>query len=246
MLEDMQRAHELATEEIINKAKGRATSVLRDFEKSMGHAVFNPDMGSDDEGEGSDDEAVSSSVEVQPSAADGDEFDLAGMGEDDFDSDFEALEGGDAKGKDGSSSDSSSDSGFDSDENELQRAARKARKEAERKHRAENMHEESDGEGGVRMVYRDPVPENVKGLKFADDEGNRLNIVPDRNGDFVDESGTTWSMVVIDTDTTQKTLAGGRFVTHRALVVMGNLKGSAGFGMGKGKGPPEALTAACR
>ena len=242
MQADMQRAHELATEEIINKAKDKAGAVLRDFEKTMGHTVFNPDEGSDDEG--SDDEAVSSSVEVQPAAEE--EFDLAGMGEDDFDSDFEALEG-EGNGKDGSSSDSSSsDSGFDSDENELQRAARKARKEADRKHRAENMHEESDGEGGVRMVYRDPVPENIKGLKFADDEGNRLNIVPDRNGDFVDESGTAWSMVVIDTDTTQKTLAGGRFVTHRALVVMGNLKGSAGFGMGKGKGPPEALTAACR
>jgi len=166
--------------------------------------------------------------------------------DDDFDSDTEVAKGG--RGSDGEAS-----SGADSDEDAEQRAARK-KKEAKYRQALdkEQLEEESDGEGGVRLVRRkkaataDEVDENGEKLKFADEEGNPLNIVENANGDFVDKSGTVWSLLVVDTDTVQKTLAGGRFVSHRALVVMGNLKGSAGFGMGKGKDIPQAMSAAIR
>ena len=41
-------------------------------------------------------------------------------------------------------------------------------------------------------------------------------------------------------------MPGNRVLTHRALVVIGNLRGAAGFGMGKGQTPPDAINAAFR
>eukprot|EP01038_Epipyxis_sp_PR26KG_P008526 gene8526-11526_t len=61
-----------------------------------------------------------------------------------------------------------------------------------------------------------------------------------------DRDSNIWSGCILDTDIVQKTLPGNRMNTHRVLVVVGNLRGSCGFGMGKGKGPPEALNAAFR
>ncbi|MGB4191438.1 MAG: hypothetical protein WBJ81_02675, partial [Rickettsiales bacterium] len=85
-----------------------------------------------------------------------------------------------------------------------------------------------------------------KMLNFRDEQGNLLNLTTNADGDMVDTSGNIWSMLVINTDTTQKTMPGNRVLSHRTLVMMGNLKGTGGFGMGKGKTPADSLTAACR
>ncbi len=231
--ETARRIDREAREALVAQTKGRAYRALKDFEKSIGK----DSLGLYSDSDSDKDEQESSE----------DEFDLAGMGsDDDFDSDTEVAQGG--RGSDGEAS-----SGADSDEDAEQRAARK-KKEAKYRQALdkEQLEEESDGEGGVRLVRRkkastaDEVDEHGEKLKFHDEEGNPLNIVENANGDFVDKSGTVWSLLVVDTDTVQKTLAGGRFVSHRALVVMGNLKGSAGFGMGKGKDIPQAMSAAIR
>lgn len=61
-----------------------------------------------------------------------------------------------------------------------------------------------------------------------------------------DADGRMWSGVILDTDMVQKTMPGNRVGTHRALVVIGNLRGTAGFGMGKGKTSGDALNSAFR
>lgn len=61
-----------------------------------------------------------------------------------------------------------------------------------------------------------------------------------------DRDGFLWSACILDTDMVQKTMPGNRVNTHRALVVVGNLKGAGGFGMGKGKTGADAVNAACR
>lgn len=61
-----------------------------------------------------------------------------------------------------------------------------------------------------------------------------------------DADGRMWSGVILDTDMVQKTMPGNRVGTHRALVVVGNLRGSAGYGMGKGKTTGDALNSAFR
>ena len=61
-----------------------------------------------------------------------------------------------------------------------------------------------------------------------------------------DKDGRLWSGAILDTDMVQKTMPGGRVGTHRALVVVGNLRGAAGFGMGKGKTGGDAVNAAFR
>lgn len=61
-----------------------------------------------------------------------------------------------------------------------------------------------------------------------------------------DAEGQTWSGIILNTDMTQKTMPGGRVLSHRVLVVIGNLRGAAGYGMGKGKDPKTAIEAAFR
>lgn len=61
-----------------------------------------------------------------------------------------------------------------------------------------------------------------------------------------DAQGRLWSGAVIKTGTTQKTVAGGRIMTYRTLVVIGNGQGAAGYGSGKGATPADALESAFR
>ena len=61
-----------------------------------------------------------------------------------------------------------------------------------------------------------------------------------------DKEGRLWSGVVLNTDMVQKTMPGNRVGTHRALVVVGKMRGSAGYGMGKGKTSGDAINAAFR
>jgi hypothetical protein len=61
-----------------------------------------------------------------------------------------------------------------------------------------------------------------------------------------DKDGRIWSGAILNTDMVQKTMPGNRIGTHRALVVVGNLRGTAGYGMGKGKTSADAINAAFR
>ena len=63
---------------------------------------------------------------------------------------------------------------------------------------------------------------------------------------LIDKDGRMWSGAILDTDMVQKTMPGNRVNTHRALVVVGNMRGAAGFGMGKGKTTADACNAAFR
>merc|ERR1712000_366173 len=57
---------------------------------------------------------------------------------------------------------------------------------------------------------------------------------PENMSEVTDRNGYVWSGMVINTDTTTTTLPSGRLMTHRCLVMVGNMKGAGGFGMGKG------------
>lgn len=81
-------------------------------------------------------------------------------------------------------------------------------------------------------------------LTNVGEEAEKINL--EKLSELTDREGRVWSGAVLDTDLVQKPMPGGRVMSHRALVVVGNLRGAAGFGMGKGKGPAEAVTAAFR
>eukprot|EP00952_Eustigmatos_sp_NYUAD-ZCMA_P011276 45879-Eustigmatos_ZCMA.PRE.1 len=49
-----------------------------------------------------------------------------------------------------------------------------------------------------------------------------------------------WSHFLVDTDTTQKIIKGGHVLSYRALIVTGNGRGCAGWGVGKGATAEEA------
>lgn len=55
-----------------------------------------------------------------------------------------------------------------------------------------------------------------------------------------------WVKMLVDTDTTQKIIKGGHILSYRALVVVGNIKGSGGWGIGKGASAEEAKVRAYR
>eukprot|EP01039_Chlorochromonas_danica_P003349 gene3349-3672_t len=82
-------------------------------------------------------------------------------------------------------------------------------------------------------------------LMIEDDDGD-LNEISMDGPELIDDNGHAWSGVIIDTDMTQKTMPGQRIGTFRALVCVGNCKGTAGMGMGKGAGAREAIEAAFR
>jgi ribosomal protein S5 len=91
-------------------------------------------------------------------------------------------------------------------------------------------------EGGVTVSGSDVV------IKDAEEK----KVQGGRPGEIRDAEGNLWSACVLDTDMVQKTMPGNRVNTHRALVVVGNLRGAAGYGMGKGKTGQDAVSAACR
>ena len=78
------------------------------------------------------------------------------------------------------------------------------------------------------------------------DEGDYVKVSLEDPSQLMDRDGRVWSGCILNTDTVQKTMPGNRVLTHRALVVIGNLRGAAGFGMGKGQTPPDAINAAFR
>lgn len=88
--------------------------------------------------------------------------------------------------------------------------------------------------------------EERKEYVIQNDDGSKETISLEDPMLLKDKTGHFWSGVVLDNDTTQKTMPGGRVMTHRCLVVVGNMRGTAGFGKGKGKNSDDALNAAFR
>ena len=119
-----------------------------------------------------------------------------------------------------------------------------------------------DEDGGESEANVDPNPDPRVGAredtnKLLEDEDEEDARIKRENEDqdvrrakdrqrLIDEEGRMWEGLIIDTDTVQHTIPRGRYLQHRALVAIGNLEGAAGFGMGKGKEPADALAAAFR
>lgn len=73
-------------------------------------------------------------------------------------------------------------------------------------------------------------------------DANRMddpNALKDKDGNF-------WSGCILNSDIVQRVAPGDRVNSQRVLVVVGNMRGAAGFGMGKGKTAADALTGAFR
>ena len=86
----------------------------------------------------------------------------------------------------------------------------------------------------------------AKDIKVEGPDGNEETVVLEDVNELKDRDGHLWSGVILDTDTVSKTMPGNRMMSFRCLVAVGNLKGSAGFGMGKGKTQADALKYAFR
>ena len=91
------------------------------------------------------------------------------------------------------------------------------------------------------------------------EKDNKKIVIKGENGDeedevvsledpsqLTDKDGRLWSGVILNTDIVQKTTPGNRVNSNRALVMIGNLRGAGGFGMGKGKTPNDAINSAFR
>jgi small subunit ribosomal protein S5 len=88
---------------------------------------------------------------------------------------------------------------------------------------------------------------DIKSVTVENDKTGETERISLENPEkLVDSDGHVWAGAILDTDMTQKTMPGNRIATHRVLVVVGNLKGAAGFGVGKGKNPQEAVNSAFR
>lgn len=78
-----------------------------------------------------------------------------------------------------------------------------------------------------------------------DEDGNLVKIVLDPT-QLIDRDGRVWSGIILDEDTTQKILPGNRIMSYRALVMIGNMRGAGGFGVGKAATADKAVEAAFR
>ena len=142
--------------------------------------------------------------------------------------------------------DSDSDSELDMDAiAEETTAAMKRAKKGSVEGATERMTEEKPKK--LKAYNVDDMTKAEKERFFSDPEGNKLNCnIDEIGGTVVDLSGNIWSLIDVDSDLTQKTMPGGRMMSYRSLVVLGNLKGTGGFGIGKGKTPMAAYNAAIR
>ena len=84
--------------------------------------------------------------------------------------------------------------------------------------------------------------EELKALPVLQEERIALGDI----STLTDHDRYQWSGAVLDQDSVQHTMAGGRVFAARALVCIGNLRGSGGFGVGKAKSFPDAVQAAFR
>jgi hypothetical protein len=107
--------------------------------------------------------------------------------------------------------------------------------------------EEKEDEYGEDYYDKMYMNEEKAPRYYYDDDEDRGNYESEEASfTMEDDEGRVWSGQIIDTDITQKTLPGNRMLSHRCLVVIGDGRGTAGYGMGKGFGAPEALRNAYR
>lgn len=94
----------------------------------------------------------------------------------------------------------------------------------------------------------DMMPQLPKKKKEEDNKAEKEEEQEDHYDSKVlmDSNGCLWSGLIINEDMTQKTTPAGRVMSHRCLVVIGNMRGSAGYGMGKGESINIALDCAFR
>lgn len=89
--------------------------------------------------------------------------------------------------------------------------------------------------------------ERPRRIKFTDIESGEEKLVPIEDHKLLkDEEGHLWAGFIIHNDTTQKITPGVRILSFRTLVVVGNGRGTAGFGKGKGLTADLSLASAFR
>jgi hypothetical protein len=83
-------------------------------------------------------------------------------------------------------------------------------------------------------------------VPIVDSEGKDRTTLSFDPATVMDFDGHSWSGLIINEDTTQKITPGGRIMSHRCLVMIGNLRGVGGYGMGKGETAALALESGFR
>ena len=84
-------------------------------------------------------------------------------------------------------------------------------------------------------------------IKFTDIDSGEEKLVPIEDHKLLrDDEGHLWAGFIIHNDTTQKITPGVRILSFRTLVVVGNGRGTAGFGKGKGLTADLSLASAFR
>lgn len=101
-------------------------------------------------------------------------------------------------------------------------------------------------EDRINAIAAKKVNSKKKSISIEDAKGNDRGELNFDAVEVMDYDGHAWSGLIIDEDTNQKVMPGGRMLSHRCLVVIGNLRGAGGFGMGKGETQSLALEAAFR
>ena len=121
----------------------------------------------------------------------------------------------------------------------LRKIARLKRQRAEQFGEGDDEQGDSAGESGDEDEDEDLDADDM----FVD---NNVSLSLEDPSQRIDRDGHMWSGAILNTDMVQKTMPGNRVSTHRALVVIGNMRGAAGFGMGKAATPALAIDAAFR
>ena len=128
-------------------------------------------------------------------------------------------------------------------------------KDFDRDHEVEDIEgeEKLDAFAQQNRFFDDEINFQSSGDKAAEEfilskmnADENLNLKFNQKFELQDEDGHIWSACLLDTDVVQKVTPGQRVNSYRALTVIGNGKGAAGFAMGKGKSGPEAIYSACR
>lgn len=124
-------------------------------------------------------------------------------------------------------------------------AALEASKNAASKMFAKKEQGSGSASAGGKKDTQDEEEDQMKAIIKTDD-GEEVEVKVDDPTMLKDKYGRLWAGAILNTDMVQKTMPGNRVNSHRALVVVGNLRGAGGFGMGKGKSSADAINAAFR
>lgn len=101
--------------------------------------------------------------------------------------------------------------------------------------------EDMEGDQQAWLLERDGEVKGEEEEEEDEEDGGETFVNP-----FAIATEGSWVKMIVDTDTTQKIVKGGQILSYRCLVVVGNLKGAGGWGMGKGANIEEAKQRAVR